>query len=308
MSAPYLYDYINAHDAYDNPGTIHCKNSALQRFFARYLYVKCFSTIDFEGFPEDWDLPYFYWILWSQGRIAIMDHPDFGVIPQQCQLSGRGVFYQPTRALISNPAFKGKMFYNLGIDTECVLLRLTPDYFGVSDLVNFHADMLALSAESAGVNLLNTKLAYVFGVNNKSASDSMKRMYDEVSSGNPITVLDKNLLDPDGKPTWYPVFQDVQRTYIAGQITEDMAKWDARFNTIVGIPNVNIAKLSGVTTDEVNANNTDTQAVSSVWLDELNKGLKKVNDMFGLNIRAKRRFLSPTTNENAEEDTEYAEG
>lgn len=308
MNLPIYYEDINAVNAYDNPGTVHCRNTALQRYFARYLLQKCFSIFEFENFPDFWERSYFDFILFTQGRIAIFNEPKFGLICQQCTLNGRGVYYQPTRALISNPVFGGNMSYDLTIDDECVLLRLTPDYCGVMDIVNFHADMLALSAESAGANLVNTKLAYVFGVGNKASAESMKKLYDEVQAGNPAVFPDKNLLDPEGKATWQPIFQNLTQNYIAGTVTEDMAKWDARFNTLVGIPNVNISKMSGVTSDEVNANNTDTQSISSVWLEELTRGVEKVNAMFGTNIRVKRRFEAPTNDENGKDDKEYARG
>ena len=36
--------------------------------------------------------------------------------------------------------------------------------------------------------------------------------------------------------------------------------------------------------DEVNANNSDTKALSSLWLDEMKKTMTKANDMFGLSL------------------------
>ena len=62
------------------------------------------------------------------------------------------------------------------------------------------------------------------------------------------------------------------------------------FNTDIGIPNVNIAKASGVTDSEVRSNNVDTQSKCKIWLETIQDGLDKVNDMFGLDIRASLRF------------------
>ena len=70
----------------------------------------------------------------------------------------------------------------------------------------------------------------------------------------------------------------------------DMLKIDARFCTEIGIPNVNLAKKSGVTDNEVEANNIDTKSKAALWLETIQESLDKVNDMFDLNISVKFRF------------------
>ena len=69
-----------------------------------------------------------------------------------------------------------------------------------------------------------------------------------------------------------------------------MAKIDSRFNTEVGIPNVNIAKASGVSDSEVQSNNVDTRSKCALWLETMKEGVQKVNDMFGLDISVELRF------------------
>ena len=43
-------------------------------------------------------------------------------------------------------------------------------------------------------------------------------------------------------------------------------------------------------TDEVNANNVDTQSRVNLWLETMKRDIDKVNAMFGLNIDVKYRF------------------
>ena len=69
-----------------------------------------------------------------------------------------------------------------------------------------------------------------------------------------------------------------------------MTKIDARFCTEIGIPNVNIAKESGVTANEVEANNVDTRSKAQLWLETIKRGLDDTNKMFGLNLSVKFRF------------------
>ena len=70
----------------------------------------------------------------------------------------------------------------------------------------------------------------------------------------------------------------------------DQAKIENMFNTRVGIPNANFEKSERLISDEVNANNSDTQALCSLWLDTMQKGIDQTNRMFNTNIRVKLKF------------------
>ena len=43
-------------------------------------------------------------------------------------------------------------------------------------------------------------------------------------------------------------------------------------------------------TDEVNANNVDTQCRVNLWLETMNKDIEQVNKMFGTDIKVKYRY------------------
>ena len=80
------------------------------------------------------------------------------------------------------------------------------------DKINFYADMLALSAETAGVDLVNSKLAYVFGAKNKAQAESFKKMFDQIGSGQPAAYIDKTLFDEEGNPGWTMFNQNLKNT------------------------------------------------------------------------------------------------
>ena len=69
-----------------------------------------------------------------------------------------------------------------------------------------------------------------------------------------------------------------------------MINIESQFNTTVGIPNVNINKASGVSDQEVNANNTSTQSLCQLWLEHIKKGLDQTNKFYGLNLSCDLRF------------------
>jgi hypothetical protein len=268
----------------------------LARFFWRYLLQKALSVFKWD-IPETWSKEYFLYILYCWGFVAVINTDKFGVIPQMCGLRGYDVFYRPTTAVVTNPLLNG--IKELRIDTQCTLFKLQPDYGGIMDMVNYYADMMALCAETAGVNLLNSKLSYVFAAEDKTAAESFKKLYDKIASGEPATVIDKKLYRQDGTPAWQPFMQNVGQNYIVGDILSDMRKIESMFLTAIGIPNANTDKKERLITDEVNANNEETKTLCELWLEQLQQVCEKTRAMFGIKISVDWR-VKPETNKQVE--------
>lgn len=282
----YDYEFINEYNGLRSPSTVHVTNTGLSRFFQRYLTEKIISVFEFEGIPETWAKNYFLYNLFLRGFIGIVRTDIYGVICQHCSLFGRDIFYQPTHFIIANPLLRGILQPRIGV--EGALVKMQPDYCGAWDIVSFYADNMALCAEAAGMNVVNSKLSYVFVAENKAATQSFKKLYDEIASGNPAVFSDKNLFNADGTPAWAPFQQNLQNNYIAEKLLDTLIKWEVRFNTEVGIPNVNIAKASGVSDMEIEANTMETQTKAELWRDTIQDGLKIANNLFDdLNIKVR---------------------
>lgn len=281
MNLPFYYDYKNARNSTVNPSTVHVRDTGLQRYFARYLLQKTISVFKWD-MPKTWSRNYLLYTLYCWGYVAVINTDKFGVIPQQCTLGGFDVFYQPKFATVANPLLRGIL--NPVIGKQCELLRLQPDYGGVMDIVNFYADMLSLSAETASTNLLNSKLAYVFASDGKAGAESFKKLYDQIASGEPAAYIDKNLYRDDGTPTWNFFNQNLKETYIAGDILNDMRLWEMKFDNEIGIPTTNTTKKERLITDEANSAIEESRTKAQLWLDELQESCRKINSMFGINL------------------------
>lgn len=281
MNLPFYYDYKNARNSTVNPSTVHVRDTGLQRYFARYLLQKTISVFKWD-MPKTWSKNYMLYTLYCWGYVAVINTDKFGVIPQQCTLGGFDVFYQPKFATVANPLLRGIL--NPVIGKQCELLRLQPDYGGVMDIVNFYADMLALSAETASTNLLNSKLAYVFASDGKAGAESFKKLYDQIASGEPAAYIDKNLYRDDGTPTWNFFNQNLKETYIAGDILNDMRLWEMKFDNEIGIPTTNTTKKERLITDEANSAIEESRTKAQLWLDELQESCRKINNMFGTSL------------------------
>ena len=160
-NAPYSYNYMNTLTSIQNPSTMHTSDVGLTWFFARYLLQRAMSQFKWE-MPETWEKYYALSCLYCWGYFAVVNTDKFGVIPQGCSLKGYNVMYAPTNAVIANPLLNGIKEPLIG--RECALIRLQPDYGGIWDLVSFYADMMSMTAATAGSNIMASKRAYLLFV------------------------------------------------------------------------------------------------------------------------------------------------
>lgn len=285
-NVPYFYDFQNMVGSGEQPANMHVLNNEMGRFYQRYLLKKALSVFKWT-MPEWWDKDYFLYVLYCYGFLAVLDTPEFGVIPQQCGLQGYNVFYRPKTALISNPLLK---YLQRDIDVDCVLFKLQADYTGVLDLCNHYAAKMALCSESIDNNLWNTKLAAIFFADSDSAQQAFKKAYDKISSGEPMVVVRKNLRDENGNLAYEMFNREVKSSYIVDDLISDLRKIESEFDTRIGIPNANTDKRERLISDEVNANNVETHILADGWMDNIQKGIKDVRDMFGLEITCEWRY------------------
>ena len=285
---PIKYDLENLIKSSINPSQIHASNSELAYYFRKYLLEKIYSCIEIDGVKSSWAYNYMLYSLLIFGKICFLETDEFGVIPQHCSVGGYNVFYQPAYANVRNPLLS--INRPLYIGTECEVVKLQPNWSGVMDIVSYYADMLSLCAENIGLNIVNSKLAYVFTAQNKSSAESFKKMFDKIASGEPIVVQDRKLLDENGRKTWESFTNDLSKNYIADRILNDMTTWENKFNTEIGIPNANTQKRERLISNEVDANNVDTKSKILLWIETMNKDFEKVNNMFGLNLNAKYKY------------------
>ena len=287
MTGPYTYDFINAYNSQYEPSTVHCSNTNLTYYFKRYLLEKTFSVFKWT-LPENWNKDYFRFVLYLMGYITIVNTDRFGVIPQLSGLRGYNVFYAPTHAIITNPLISGIL--EPEIDSQCVVIKLTPDYCGIGDLLSYYADMMALTAEMAGMNVVNSKLAFIVGAHNKAMAESMKKMYDQIQSGNPLVVYDSKYSPEDNKTLIEFYSQNLKENFIAPDALLTLKKLENEFATKIGLSNVNSEKKERLTNEEVEANRDETYCIADGWLESLKNGCEKANKMFNLEMSVDWRF------------------
>lgn len=277
---PFTYDYLNAVDSQIPNSFLHIHNTGVSRFFKRLLMLDCISVFDWT-LPEHWDADYFRYVVMGFGWAVIFKTNLFGVIPQWGTLSGMNVFYRPIRAIVTNPLLNSR---ELTINKNCVILKLSPDYKGVSDIVDYYGDLLALCYESLAVNILNSRLAYVVGVNGKAEAETFKALYDEIASGKPAVVRRETKsagqLGKSFSDQWETFLQNVGQNFIAPEMLDSLNQIRDEFLTVIGIPNLSERKKERVNQIDSERNTFETKTKIDLWLEELQKGIDQSIQMF----------------------------
>lgn len=283
---PYSYEMINLFNSSCSPSTLHTKNTQMFTFFKKYLLEKVMSEFEF-GLPEMWDKNYFLYSVFLNGYLAIVNTDKFGVICQHCGLRGYNIYYNPTHAIIVNPLLTGILEPKIG--TQCSLIRLQPDYSGVSDIVNYYADNMAMTAETCEMNIMNSKLSFLFAVRGKSQAESMKKILDQVMRGELGVFYDEKLkMGNDNIPLDF-FNNDLKKNFIAPELQDTLRRWEEMFCNEVGIPNTRSDKKERMIVDEVNSNNIECLTKAELWLETLKEGIEQTNKMFNLDLSVKLR-------------------
>ena len=242
-------------------------------YFRRWCWRKIFGILKITNIPESWDQDYMLNALFKSGYFAVTD-TSVGVVPLECGLTGINIYNHPTTCIFANPVL-GSFERTIGVDAE--LIKLQWDYHGLNDLVERVAVMLAMCESSIAVNLMNSKVTFIAMVGDKAQAESMKKMYDMLSAGNPAVFVRKDIVNPDAI-----FYNHVKENFVADQVHTLMRAIQNEFLTCLGL--VYIDKRERVVDKEVLTYFDEIRDSVAHWDENIKDGVKKVNAMFGLNV------------------------
>ena len=302
---PLNYDQINNVEGHLQPSMLKYCNSVTYAYWQRSLFQRAISTIDFKGLPETWQnevRDFFYWCIFAYGYVGVFDTDEFGLSFQPGSLYGFDFYYQPTEFIVANP----KLSARFKIHEETELIRLTPDYRGIFDIISYYA--MLLSALDSGINsaIVNSKFAYMMGAKNKAAAETLKKIFDKVASGEPAVVFDQSLLqqDPQSKEEAYTFLErsNLKQSYITTDLLMDRSTLLSSFDAEIGIRSLPYNKKERLVTAEAESREQDSTARLMVWKATLDSSLELVNKMFGTDIKAELTYDKEDISDGTVED------
>lgn len=305
--APLNYDQINAIEGQYIPSMVKSFNNKVFIFWERALFQRAASVIDFNGLPDTWEgtrKDFFIYCLFKFGFIGVMDTKDYGLIFQPGTLMGYDLYYQPTKFIIANPhiTIETKEF-TIGEDAE--LIKLTPDYMGIWDIISYYAEKLATLDNAINMSLINNKFAFMLAAKNKQASEAFKKMIDKVNAGEPAVIYDQKLVNDQQDKTepWQLWSRDhMKENYLTTMQLADFNTILHNFDKEIGIPTIPVEKKERMITDEAQSTVIDAISRSEIWLETLESSLNIVNAKYNLNITAERHFKTEEVSEDERKD------
>ena len=259
-------------------------------YWTRSLFQRMTALIDISGapaFPDNpytWDIDALKYQLFLCGFSVIFESKTYGVVPQPGTLSGFGLQYQPTGASVNSPYFQFSR--PLAIGRECELIKLTPDYTGIFDIVAKYATELREIDISIKSAVRNARLGYAMVADSDRTARSLRNVREKILNGDDVIIdekLTKKRPDGDYDLPWYLFARDVKQSYIVNDLLEARRDTLVDFYREIGVRMVD-NKKERMITGEVDAQQAETFIRSEVWAETLKDSVAKVNDMYGLNL------------------------
>lgn len=278
------------------PSTYYKDKSIEYCYWFRSLIHKIDSSIVFKGLPKGWSNDFFMFCLWVRGYVLVFktDRKDLqqygenGIVFNPCHVSGFDFYYQPTTATVANPHMPTKFSYQFDLQKDnAALLKLTPDFWGVLDIIDYYASKLAELSKGIDMSIINSKFGLIASASNEAQAATLKSVMDELQKGNPLVVYKDQLKESDEiiprKEPFEMWIQELKKNYILTEQLQDFQTILNSFYTEIGLP-VAIEKKERMITSEADFASAQSQARIACWVETLRESLEIINAKFNTKI------------------------
>lgn len=268
-----MIDYFNL-----QPSEVLAQANVGTQFYKRYLYNLLYSVFKFK-IPEEWQLNYHRFWLLHYGSIGVIYTNEYGWVEQPYSIVKLDLYYNPKVIEVYNSFITTPKVGVIG--TNAGIIKAFDDYYGFDDIISRYAEKLAQCDRSTDVSLMNSNVTLLAEVENKKQADEVKQMFAEATTGKPLTVINKNVLNGKDINTVIP---NVKNVFIAPDVLQAKRTILNEFLTFIGIKNANYDKKERLNSQEVNENNDQTSAIVTVVCDNIKKSCEAINSFSGLDL------------------------
>ena len=229
------------------------------------------------------------------GHAVILPKTDGTLFTPLTNLFGYDEYYQPTWAVFANPVVVTAKRYTIHKDCEVIYNNSLQDsiYYikadnGLSSFVSRYARQLSDIEATANIYAVNSRLVSIPVSNSNSVIESLKAFFTNISLGKRAVVTDSAIVENFRNV-------DINRTGIKDGVNDWLIARDKileQFFRDLGIRMTN-QKKAQVNIDEVESNDQLLLISSDDMLKERQKGIDRVNNMYGTNIKVR---LNPLYN------------
>lgn len=228
------------------------------------------------GINEKWIENYLY----TDGGCIFFKDDNLGFIVTRYATSGKSNLYnEPTRVRAYATDYISTEHEN---NVDCVIIRNNDESIPTFPTIQIYAHDLTNIKRTIDTNIEGQKIPYIILCSDKQRL-TFKNIMNQRKDNEPVIYADKSLDLSEIKVIETPVpivFDKLQN--------QKYNIWNECL-TALGINNANTEKRERLITNEVEANNEVIQICSDVMLKAREEACKRINKMFGLDIKVRRR-------------------
>lgn len=264
-------------------------------YWERSFFQRLRALIRIEGLPQaspdqiQTDEDAFMWGLFRHGFLAMLKSRRYGITFQPATPAGVGLQFEPTSMTVATPYFNFTRPLLIGV--ECEVIKLTPDYTGVWDIIHKYAQEMTLQDVAIRQSQYNARFAYAIAVDNDKEKASVQAMFERVENGEPYIIynsgLKKNVIQQGGEKEvpWAQLDRDLKKNFLLPELLVARRNILADFYKEIGVP-MPVDKKERVNVAETNLAEAECYNRRAVWKRCLDESLARCNAMYGTNMRA----------------------
>lgn len=277
---------------YDQYGASRCMptfSAAMADYWERSLFQRMRTLFRIEGLPEGWDKDAFLYGLYRCGYLCGFISRRYGRVFQPAMPAGYGINFQPTRMVISTPFFQ----FNRGlrIGEECEVIKLTPDYRGVWDIVTKYASELEQAEVAIRQSQINARFAYAITAENDKEAQTAKMLLEKLANGEPGVVYNTKYRKKYGDDSsesqvpWQQFDRDLKQNFILPELLESRRTILSDFYREMGV-RIAPDKRERLVEKEAQSYDAETFVRREVWNISLQESLRRFNAFMDTRITA----------------------
>lgn len=266
-------------------------------YYREQLYRELSHMFKWDNLPQTVPHDYLERTLIRNGYVLFYEDENIGLDVLRAEVMGYNRHNYPTSARTFTPTtneeVRPQITRNIKrlSDSENVIELFNPKTDGVlisnmeygqnsREIVEHFAQRLALTQQAFDTNLVWTNIPYIFQVGNDEARLSIEKMFNQIFTGKPFTIVDKYLFadnkDRSGVPTGIP--------FIGKELMDTRNEIMMKFRETVGITTAGVDKAERTNTLEITSNAQHTKTVLQIMLEQRQIAAENINAFFGTNI------------------------
>lgn len=261
------------------------KNETLFNLRSRY-YNLWLSKYKFKGFSENETLnnqmsQFFMRKLYKNGNVAAYEIPnagELGLAAQEYQ-KNYNMYDFSTNSKLLNPRGLSDLLIPsklMTVGEDVVIITCLPDGGNIESIVEYYAEKLVEVEVLTSTNMRQLKFPFMI-VSDQKDQERMQNIIDNIMNDKPVIYA--SLEDLSRIQTLI-----TQAPYLLDKLMQHKNAVEAELKQVLGIDNAGTSQKllqTHVVMDAVNANNTETNCYKDMYREQIEKGLKEVEELFG---------------------------